>query len=843
MFNDDYNHKCAVDEHALFQIMAGVFMVVYVIGVPAAVLHILLQNREHLHMDTRQTVVYPAGGSVVGMVGGVRSRVSSWVSFMKNVKQTNANALVEEQQDRSKDATKGRRSSLVRNRSAPTNPTVEVIEQQKKKRADDDADADIHIDSRHHAVKYQFGALYSQYEKDYFWFELVILLMKMTMTGAMVIIEPGSPLQLLYATIVMTIYMLVVLKSAPYNTKNEDWVSFMVVAVLVLDNLAGFALIMDRGREPSVFDSDAMGIGLIVLNVTCIVVQVAVVIVIRWNLQKKCTRKNCRKRCQRSKANNSNKKKKKLKQVEPAQQKKKKKKDGNDHHIANNETSIEIKSEDPNDEANDKHPTGETAAAKDKQNVRNEEATSELKKKESFKKLEVAHEQQAERKILLTNHRRKLRKQTTLKVQQRRQAQILLKHTRELRNTEIFKDYDPELLKTIIDNMDLKIFLSGENIVTENELGDSFMVVVRGTADVFKEGHGKINTLDTSEKRRMIGEAALVDKYHVRSATVVATGDYTQVLELTRAKYEELIIGDLTNLKVKTDEKVRRLSVKLQAADVARKLPKPLKPPQHLIQRQRSLAAPPTSQSRESSFNSWDDGGEGGSGSSGGDNAVKKRMSLIARPTARPTAQQKGLTTVAIIDQRRATITKKKQLIKKKTPLKTQQRRRAQMILKHTQALRKTEIFKDYSEDQLQTIITSMQLRTFDDGQNIVRENEAGSELMIIMKGTADVYKQGFAEKIKTLDTTTSRMIGEAALLQENYTRSATVRAVGDDVQVLVLTRSAYKALQSSATIEEDFSRRARKISMSLQAADAARSAGKTSNEKEWDHSQSVSFS
>ena len=71
----------------------------------------------------------------------------------------------------------------------------------------------------HERVKASFGGLYLQYEEEYWWFEMVVVLEKMIMTGAMCVIAPGSSLQLLVAVLVTLIYMLVVLKTAPASTQ------------------------------------------------------------------------------------------------------------------------------------------------------------------------------------------------------------------------------------------------------------------------------------------------------------------------------------------------------------------------------------------------------------------------------------------------------------------------------------------------------------------------------------------------------------------------------------------------------------------------------------------------
>ena len=51
----------------------------------------------------------------------------------------------------------------------------------------------------HKDTLYELGGLYDQYEPQYWWFELVIILHKMFMTGAMCVIGSGTPLQPLVA--------------------------------------------------------------------------------------------------------------------------------------------------------------------------------------------------------------------------------------------------------------------------------------------------------------------------------------------------------------------------------------------------------------------------------------------------------------------------------------------------------------------------------------------------------------------------------------------------------------------------------------------------------------------
>merc|ERR1712159_827730 len=83
-------------------------------------------------------------------------------------------------------------------------------------------------------VQPSLGLLYRQYEKDYWWFELAIILEKMLMTGSMVLIADGTSLQLLIATLLMLSFLLLVLRTAPYERDSEDISSFTTSLVLTL---------------------------------------------------------------------------------------------------------------------------------------------------------------------------------------------------------------------------------------------------------------------------------------------------------------------------------------------------------------------------------------------------------------------------------------------------------------------------------------------------------------------------------------------------------------------------------------------------------------------------------
>ena len=66
------------------------------------------------------------------------------------------------------------------------------------------------------------------------------------MTGAMVVVGNGTPMQPLVAMFLQLMFMLLVLKLAPYNDDLDDWSSFVCSFALTLTTLGGFLLMIPR---------------------------------------------------------------------------------------------------------------------------------------------------------------------------------------------------------------------------------------------------------------------------------------------------------------------------------------------------------------------------------------------------------------------------------------------------------------------------------------------------------------------------------------------------------------------------------------------------------------------
>jgi len=111
----------------------------------------------------------------------------------------------------------------------------------------------------------------------------IVILTKMVMTGMIVIIEPGSPVQMVVAILVMETYLLIVLKTSPFISDADDVSVFVSSLALVLTTLGGLVLFLDP--EELFFHRKAIGVGIIAMNVSVLVLQFSVLIFIKCGLE------------------------------------------------------------------------------------------------------------------------------------------------------------------------------------------------------------------------------------------------------------------------------------------------------------------------------------------------------------------------------------------------------------------------------------------------------------------------------------------------------------------------------------------------------------------------------
>merc|ERR1711865_1327667 len=143
---------------------------------------------------------------------------------------------------------------------------------------------------KHHIIKNALGGMYTQYEPSYWWFEIFLLMNKTAMCGGLVMAAPGTPLQVLIATLIMLSHLLVVLKLSPYKSTGEDTSSFLSSLTLMLTTIGGIVLIMDGKVEgpKQTFNSEALAYILIAISVLCIASQIGITIFVDCGVWERC---------------------------------------------------------------------------------------------------------------------------------------------------------------------------------------------------------------------------------------------------------------------------------------------------------------------------------------------------------------------------------------------------------------------------------------------------------------------------------------------------------------------------------------------------------------------------
>ena len=131
---------------------------------------------------------------------------------------------------------------------------------------------------KHKELKDELGTLYLQYEKSYWYWELIEMFKKIFFTGLLLIIGNGMAFTIVIAIIVQFIYILVVEKHAPYITDRDDLVQFMGSVQLFFTLLAGLVLkLQEKNEADNINEKDNQILGGILIAINASVLLMAVV--------------------------------------------------------------------------------------------------------------------------------------------------------------------------------------------------------------------------------------------------------------------------------------------------------------------------------------------------------------------------------------------------------------------------------------------------------------------------------------------------------------------------------------------------------------------------------------
>ena len=88
----------------------------------------------------------------------------------------------------------------------------------------------------------RFGSLYAHYESEWYFWELIETGRKALLTGALVVIAPGTSTQIFFGIFLVIAHMLLTLKAGPYHEDADDLLAFCSCLCLLLTLLMGLFL-------------------------------------------------------------------------------------------------------------------------------------------------------------------------------------------------------------------------------------------------------------------------------------------------------------------------------------------------------------------------------------------------------------------------------------------------------------------------------------------------------------------------------------------------------------------------------------------------------------------------
>ena len=122
---------------------------------------------------------------------------------------------------------------------------------------------------KHDWAYQRLGALFMQYEPQFWFWEVGNLLFKLTITGVLCIVAQGSPFQVILALLICLINAMFLLRWAPYEEDSADVLAISCAITLTLSVLGGYVLMANHCDDcltKNTIDPKVMDYGLIVMN-------------------------------------------------------------------------------------------------------------------------------------------------------------------------------------------------------------------------------------------------------------------------------------------------------------------------------------------------------------------------------------------------------------------------------------------------------------------------------------------------------------------------------------------------------------------------------------------------
>ena len=119
-------------------------------------------------------------------------------------------------------------------------------------------------DPRYPALKRVYGSLYQYYRPEYWYFESIEMIKKMLLTGAMVMVAPGTSAQVMIGILISVVYLVILLHYRPFQDTKDQLLQMYSTVQVQLTLIVGMALQLDSGQDEA--EKSVLAIILISLN-------------------------------------------------------------------------------------------------------------------------------------------------------------------------------------------------------------------------------------------------------------------------------------------------------------------------------------------------------------------------------------------------------------------------------------------------------------------------------------------------------------------------------------------------------------------------------------------------
>ena len=137
----------------------------------------------------------------------------------------------------------------------------------------------------------RFGGLFLQYEPQFWFWEVIEMLRKIFLTGGLLLVFKGQTSQLFVGQLICLAYLLLVVRTLPYQSDADDFLQTTVSSVILINLLIAMILKTDDS-SPRQYDADSMGLMLIVLNSTVVLTVLVCILIILFPIT--CSRLQAR---------------------------------------------------------------------------------------------------------------------------------------------------------------------------------------------------------------------------------------------------------------------------------------------------------------------------------------------------------------------------------------------------------------------------------------------------------------------------------------------------------------------------------------------------------------------